>query len=55
MRRRSWARTMHYVLRHGTLDIAGIVGSRTKIPVMIGFEEAQRYIGSLTPEGWQEP
>lgn len=47
--------TVDHVLRHGGLDIAGIVGNRTKVPVMIGFEEAEWYIGSLTPEGWQDP
>lgn len=47
--------TVTHVLRHGNLDFASIVGDRAKVPIIIGFEDAQWYIGSLIPEGWQEP
>lgn len=43
------------LLRHGNLTFADIVGDRAKVCLMIGYEDAQSYFGSLTSEGWQEP
>ncbi len=40
-------------LRSGKIDIAATLGSRTHVPICIGSEDEEGYMGILTSQGWK--